>query len=345
MLTLRLLGEKEVLLQQEKCPTIKNSEILIEIKASGLCGSDLTPYKSNKQDRMSQYPSGNLNISGHEPCGIVLETGKNIKGVKIGDRIIVHHYSGCRSCKHCATGWPQLCLNGENKTYGFNADGGNADYMVVLPEMCVPMPDGLSFGEGAAIACGTGTAYQALKRLRVSGTDTLAVFGQGPVGLSATLLGTFMGATVIAIDPDEKRLELAKKHGAEHVLNPITQDPVKAIFDLTNGEGADASIDATGISSVRQQMVKSTKIWGRACLVGEGGKVTFEPSPDIIHKHLTLMGSWTFSTFILSELSSWIINKNIPLKKIITHRYPLMEAEKAFNQFSAGGTGKVIFEW
>ena len=137
-------------------------------------------------------------------------TVKNIKGVKIGDRIIVHHYSGCRRCKHCATGWPQLCLNGENKTYGFNADGGNADYMVVLPEMCVPMPDGLSFGEGAAIACGTGTAYQALKRLRVNGTDTLAVFGQGPVGLSATLLGTFMGATVIAIDPDEKRLELAK---------------------------------------------------------------------------------------------------------------------------------------
>ena len=92
-------------------------------------------------------------------------------------------------------------------------------------------------------------------------------------------------------------------------------------------------------------MVKSTKIWGRACLVGEGGKVTFEPSPDIIHKHLTLMGSWTFSTFILSELSSWIMNKNIPLKEIITHRYRLMEAETAFNQFSAGGTGKVIFEW
>ena len=207
------------------------------------------------------------------------------------------------------------------------------------------MPDGLSFGEGAAIACGTGTAYQALKRLRVNGIDTLAVFGQGPVGLSATLLGSFMGATMIAIDPDKKRLELAKEHGAEHVLDPTEHDPVKAIFDLTNGEGVDSAIDATGIGSVRRQMVKSTKIWGRACLVGEGGKVTFEPSPDIIHKHLTLMGSWTFSTFILSELSSWIINKNIPLKEIITHRYRLMEAEVAFNQFSDGGTGKVIFEW
>ena len=133
MLTLRLPGEKEVLLQQEKLPNIKNSEILIEIKASGLCGSDLTPYKSNKQDRMSQYPSGNLNISGHEPCGIVLETGKNIKGVKIGDRIIVHHYSGCRRCKHCATGWPQLCLNGENKTFLNGEDvenGGNLSLLV-----------------------------------------------------------------------------------------------------------------------------------------------------------------------------------------------------------------------
>ncbi len=346
MLTVKLAGEKEILFEEEKTPQPTDDQILIEVKSSGLCGSDLKPYAMDKKERGEFADSkGRFNISGHEPCGIVAEVGKNIEGIKVGERIIVHHYSGCRKCKHCVAGWPQLCLNGENKTYGFSTDGGNSDYMIVLPEMCIPMPEEITFAEGAAIACGTGTAFQALKRLNVNGLDVLAVFGQGPVGLSATLLGAEMGATVIGIDVDEKRLELAKKHGATHTINPNKVDPVEAIKDLTHGEGADAGFEATAIGPVRRQMVQSTKIWGRACLVGEGGTVTFEPSPDIIHRHLNLMGSWTFSTHVLSELSQWVVDRKIPLNSIITDKYKLSEAEDAFTKFASGGTGKVVFEW
>ncbi|MBI4219279.1 MAG: zinc-binding dehydrogenase [Chloroflexi bacterium] len=345
MLAARLPGDRTVLLEREADPTPGTGQVVIAMKASGVCGSDLSPYRASKEDRARQARGGKLNISGHEPCGVVAEIGAGVTDVKVGDRVIVHHYSGCGRCKYCLTGWPQLCVAGGHKVYGFNADGGNSDLMLALSSMCVPMPDQLSFGEGAAIACGTGTAYQALKRLNVNGLDTLAVYGQGPVGLSATLLGAAMGARVIAIDPDEKRLELASRHGASVAINPRKDDPVQAIKQVTHGEGADAALDATGIGPVRRQMVQSVKVWGRAVLVGEGGDVTFAPSPEIIHKHLTLMGSWTFSTVVVAELARWVVDRQIPLNDIITHRFPLSRANEAFELFEDGGTGKVIFEW
>jgi threonine dehydrogenase-like Zn-dependent dehydrogenase len=345
MLAVRLPGEQQIQSTEDPDPRPGPGQVIIAMKASGLCGSDLNPYRSPASARAEQARDGKLNISGHEPCGVVAELGEDVSDVKVGDRVIVHHYSGCGNCKHCLTGWPQLCLLGGHKIYGFNSDGGNSDYMLSEASMCVPMPDELSFGEGAAISCGTGTAYQALKRLDVNGVDTLAVFGQGPVGLSATLLGAAMGARVIAIDPDVDRLNLALEHGADIAINPEKDDPVETIRQLTHGEGAQAALDATGIGAVRRQMVQSVRTWGRACLVGEGGEVTFAPSPEIIHKHLNLMGSWTFSTVVLSELAQWVVDRNIGLTDIITHRFPLSKAEEAFILFNKGKTGKVIFEW
>lgn len=344
MLAVRLPGEQKIQSSKEPDPTPGPGQVVIAMKASGLCGSDLNPYRASAEARMAQS-GGKLNISGHEPCGVVSEIGEGVSNVQVGDRVIVHHYSGCGNCKHCLTGWPQLCLLGGHKVYGFNSDGGNSDYMLSLDSMCVPMPDALSFAEGAAISCGTGTAYQALKRLDVNGVDTLAVFGQGPVGLSATLLGASMGARVIAVDPDEDRLNLSLAHGAEVAINPEKDDPVESIKELTHGEGAHAALDATGIGPVRRQMVQSVRTWGRACLVGEGGEMTLAPSPEIIHKHMNLMGSWTFSTVVLEELAQWVVDRNIPLDKIITHRFPLSAAEEAFTLFNKGRTGKVVFEW
>jgi len=345
MLAVRLPGDRRVLLEQDPDPSPGPGEVVIAMKASGLCGSDLRPYRASAEERAKQAIDGRLSISGHEPCGVVAEVGTGVGDIGVGDRVIIHHYSGCGECRYCMTGWPQLCLRGDHKVCGSGRDGGNSDYMLVVPEMCVRMPDELTYGEGAAIACGTGTAYQALKRLRVSGLDTLAVFGQGPVGLSATLLGAAMGARVVAVDPDEERLALARAHGAEVAINPEKDEPVEAIRQLTHGEGADAALDATGIGPVRRQMVQSVRTWGRACLVGEGGEMTLEPTPDVIHKHLDLLGSWTFSTFVLSELCRWVLDREIRLNEIITHRFPLAEAEAAFALFDKGGTGKVVFEW
>ena len=337
-----LLGDGELEVRDFPRPEPGYGEVLVRMKASGVCGSDLNPLRAPKAQRGD--PS-KLNISGHEPCGVVAELGPGVTEVAVGKRAIVHHYSGCGRCKYCRIGYPQLCVQG-HKVYGFTDDGGNADYMVVPAHMCVDLPDEMSFEEGAAIACGTGTAYAALKKLDVSGRDTLAVFGQGPVGLSATLLGSAMGARVIAIDIVPYRLDLAKRLGAAEVFNANDGDAVEAVREMTKGEGAEATLECTAAPSVRAQTVESAKIFGRVCLVGERGSMTLDDvSRQVIHKHLTIYGSWTFSTVLLEEAANWVVDRNVPLKDLVTHRFSIERAREAFSVFQSGDTGKVVFVW
>lgn len=314
-------------------------DVVIEIKASGLCGSDLLRYR-----RPSGETSENERklIRGHEPCGVVAAVGRCARNVKVGDRVMIHHYKGCGTCKLCIAGWPQMCLHGF-QTYGMiDLGGGHQDFMLCHDTACVPLPDEMSFEEGACCSCGTGTAYQALKRLAVSGLDTLAVFGQGPVGLSATLLGKAMGARIIAVDTILERLELAKRFGADEVVDAGRGDPVEAIMELTGGEGAEATMDCTGVEVARVNTLKAAKLWGRACFVGERGTATFDITPQIIHKQLTIHGSWTFSIGLLAEVARFVVDLKLPLKDTITHRFPLYQAEEAYRLFDAGKTGKVV---
>src|SRR5690606_31059405 len=127
-------------------------------------------------------------IAGHEPSGIVVAIGPEVhpNEAHIGQRVMVHHYWGCTVCDHCRSGWSQLCSEQVPAVFGISHHGGHAPYLKVPARTLVPLPEPLSFEAGAAISCGTGTAFGALKRADVSGTDTVAVFGQGPVGLAAT---------------------------------------------------------------------------------------------------------------------------------------------------------------
>lgn len=327
------VGDRRLEVREFPDPVPGPGQVVVKMGASGICGSDLHPYRASRAQN---------NISGHEPCGSVAELGPGVIGPKVGDRAIIHHYSGCGTCKYCRIGYYQLCIHG-HQTYGFGSHGGNADYILVPASCLVALPDELSFADGAAIACGTGTAYMAVKKLDVSGRDTLAIYGQGPVGLSATLLAKAMGARIIAIDVSNERLELARGLGADVVLNPTEGDPIQAIRDLTGGEGADCTLDCTGNATARAQTVRSARVFGRACFVGEGGTVALEPSPDIIHRHLTLYGSWTFPTVGLEECARFVVDRGVPLHKLITHRFRLDQAEEALRIFDGGATGKCVF--
>lgn len=316
-------------------PTPGPNEVIVKIMASGLCGSDLRPYRGENRSRF---------ITGHEPCGIVHAVGSAVdpRQAQVGDRAIVHHYSGCGVCKHCRVGYTQMCLTGGHVVYGFSGHGGNAPYMLCEPLMLVPLPDELTFAEGAAIACGTGTAYMAVKRLDVSGRDTLVVFGQGPVGLSATMLATAMGARVVAIDVSPDRLTLARELGAAETIDASKEDPVAGVLALTGGEGAETALDCTGNALARQQAVQCARIWGRVCWVGEGGTVSLNPSPEVIHKQLTIYGSWTFSTVGLAECARFIADRRVPIRKLITDTFPLARAAEAFALHDTQTSGKVV---
>jgi D-arabinose 1-dehydrogenase-like Zn-dependent alcohol dehydrogenase len=178
--------------------------------------------------------------------------------------------------------------------YGITGDGGHAHFMRVPASTLVPLPEALSFEEGAAISCGTGTAYTALSRIDVSGRDTLAVFGQGPVGLSATMLGRAMGARVIAVDVSAERLELAERFGAEAIINSSETDPVAAIHDLTNGEGATTTMDFTGVRR-RAWPPYGALAHGAASHWSAKAEQPPSTSASAVASSLTIHASWTFS--------------------------------------------------
>ncbi len=246
MRSIVFLGNRKLELREFPDPTPGPGEVVIQIKASGMCGSDLKFYRAagNEAAALGLGGTGGPVIAGHEPCGIIAAVGPSVTDTEawVGQRVMNHHYKGCGQCKYCRQGWSQLCPKGI-VVFGVTGDGAHAPYMKVPARTNVPLPEELSFEEGAAVSCGTGTAYGALKRLDVSGRDTLAVFGQGPVGLSATMLGRAMGARVIAVDIHDERLALAKEFGAETVINSKDADPVAAIKQLTHGEGAETTMD------------------------------------------------------------------------------------------------------
>lgn len=343
------LGDRKLEIRQFADPTPGPGEVVLAIKASGMCGSDLHPYRASRSGGgaaalLGLGGSGEPVIAGHEPCGVVAAVGAGVTDAvaRVGERVMNHHYKGCGRCKHCRLGWSQLCRAGVI-VYGMTGHGGHAEYMKVPASTLVPMPDEITFEEGAAISCGTGTAYGALKRLEVSGRDTLAVFGQGPVGLSATLLGRAMGARVIALDTIAERRALAKDLGADVVLDPGAVDPVAALHDLTGGEGVEAAMDCSGHPDARLHAVRSAGTWGRVCFVGEGNTVTLDVSKHLLRRQLTLHASWTFSNVGQEECARFIAARRLPLGRLLTHRFPLEQAEPAYRLFDTQTTGKGVF--
>jgi 2-desacetyl-2-hydroxyethyl bacteriochlorophyllide A dehydrogenase len=335
------VGDRHIEMRELSKPTPGAGEVVMAMKASGLCGSDLRPYRTPRAQRGDPTT---LAIAGHEPCGVVAEIGAGVATVQVGDRVMMHHYTGCGACRMCRIGYTQMCLH-HHEVYGFTRGGGHQDFLLIPASTCVALPDALSFEEGAACACGTGTAFHALKRLSISGVDTIAVFGQGPVGLSATQFAATMGARVIAVDVMPERLELASQLGADVTIDASDDPPVETIRELTHGEGADATLDATGIPEVRLDAVDSARLWGKVCFVGEGNTTTFDVSPQIIHKQLTIYGSWTFSLSGLAEVANFVVERQVPLKDLITHRFTLDQATEAYRLFDGGRTGKVMLVW
>ncbi len=186
------LGERKLELREFPDPSPGPGEVVLEIKASGMCGSDLKFYRvKGGAQALGLGGDGSPVIGGHEPCGVVAAVGPGVDPdeAKLGDRVMDHHYLGCGVCPHCLDGWSQLCREGF-VVFGVTAHGAHAPYMKVPARTLVPLPEELSFTTGAAISCGTGTAYGALRRLDLGAGDSIAIFDQGPVGLSATQLAS-----------------------------------------------------------------------------------------------------------------------------------------------------------
>ena len=340
-------GDSTLELVEFSDPTPGPRDVVLEIKASGMCGSDLKLYRPPAGaafKALGLKDSGQPVIAGHEPCGVVAAVGRDVdpRTVRVGDRVTLHHYQGCWTCPQCRTGWTQMC-DRTAVVYGVTGHGGHAPYMRAAVETVVALPDEVSFTTGAAISCGTGTAYGALLRLNVSARDTVAIFGQGPVGLSATQLAAAMGARVIAIDVSGERAKAAIDFGAAHVVDASATDPVEAIMALTGGKGAGKALDTSGAAAGRSAAVRCASAWGMVCFVGEGGDVTLNVSPELIRKQLTLVGSWTLNSAAQVDCVRFIADHGIKVDKLFTDRWTLDNAAAAYQSFDKQAAGKGVF--
>ena len=174
--------------------------------------------------------------------------------------------------------------------------------------------------------------------------ETVVVLGAaGGVGSSAIEVAKAMGARVIALDTNPQRLERAREFGADELVNPGSNNPVEAIKDLTHGKYADLTLDTSGNREARLNAIRSTKVWGTMCFVGEGSDITIDVSPHLLRRQMTLLASWTFSTVIQAECAQFCIDRRIDVDKLFTHKWSLDQAEEAYRLFDKQSDGKGVF--
>ena len=311
-------------------------QVLLKMKAASLCGSDLKYIYFEHTDKTGGARYDDV-IAGHEPSGQVVAVGDKVDDFKEGDRVVVYHIQGCGYCDECRKGFYINCQQPERRAYGWQRDGALAEYMVADADTCIHLPDFLTYEDGAMIACGFGTAYQGLLRANVSGNDRVLVMG---LGQAALILAKALGAQTVGVDISEERMEMARTIGADEVL-PGDDDVVENIMKLTGGKGVEVAVDCSGSSIGRHRCLEAARMWGNVVFLGEQGTVTFEPSPLLLHKNLTLHGSWVTSVGNMEKLVELLDRKKIHPSQIITHRFPLKETDKAFEVFATGRTGKV----
>lgn len=332
-------GDRTALLKDFPDPEPGPGEVLIRMRASGMCGSDLHFYRGSVD-----FGGGEGIIQGHEPCGDVAALGEGVNEAvaQVGQRVMIHHYFGCMLCRQCRSGWPQMCETRPAQVMGISAHGGHAPYAVVPAHTLIPMRDELSYKAGAAIGCGTGTAWGALKRLGGVEDTTTVIFGQGPVGLSATMFAAALGARVIAVDIDPARLARARKFGAAEVINSAEVDLAQSIAELTSGRLADVVVDTSGRAA--QDAFRVLGPWGRACFVGLPGEVSFA-TKDVYKKQWTVMTSWTMSITEQARCADFIVTRGLPVDDLYSRVWTLDQAAEAYEWFDKQPDGKGVLEF
>lgn len=324
-------------------PLPGHGQVLVRPRASTICGSDVRAiYREHLGTGAEAYAGV---VAGHEPCGDVVAVGPATGRIRVGDRVVVYHISGCGQCEDCRRGYQISCTATDRAAYGWQRDGGHAELLLAEERDLLVLPDSLSYVDGACVACGGGTAYEALCRAGVSGRDTVLVVGLGPVGLMVGLLARAMGAArVVGTDPTASRRQAARDLGAVDATvggsdgsDGSDAEALRAVL----GEGAEVAVDCSGATAGRTTAVRGVRRWGRVVLVGEGGRLEVDASEVLIHRAVTVIGSWVTSTVRMGELLRFLDRHERHLDMVVTDRFGLDQADEAYRIADAGRHGKV----
>jgi 2-desacetyl-2-hydroxyethyl bacteriochlorophyllide A dehydrogenase len=277
MKAIRMLeAGKPLELQNIPIPPVGDRDILVRVRAAGVCHSDVH-YRGGRSTM------GRLPITlGHEIAGEIEWAGSQVTTLAAGDRVALHYNLNCGDCYYCSTGNEQFCTT--VRMLGHHVDGGYAEYVAVPARNAILLPEEIPFEEGATLMCASATALHALRKGRVKAGETVAIFGVGGLGLSAIQLAKAMGAVeVYAVDIQQDKLELASEYDAIPV-DASRCDAVEEIRRLTRGRGVDVAVEMIGLQKTMRQTVESLGILGRAVIVG------LSRSPLEVNPYATLIG-------------------------------------------------------
>ena len=317
------IGEK-LRIDNVEVPQVGSNDVIVDIKASGICHSDI-----NYRDGVS--PVGKLPIIlGHEIAGLISKTGERVKGVEEGDRVCVHYVRSCGNCSFCRTNRENFCE--QYQMIGKDVDGGFAEYIKVPASNILKLPSTIPFEEGCILGCAVSTAYHALRRGRVRAGDTVVIYGVGGLGAQAIPLAKiFKAAKIIAVDISDEKLNLAKRLGADEVVNAATEDPAQRIEETTEGKLADLVLDFVGAAKVIEKEIHCVGKGGRMVLVGIGkDDLRVSPYKTIIGKEMELIGVNDHLRSELAQLIDLVGSGGMDLSTSITHRVHLDEVNTGF---------------
>jgi alcohol dehydrogenase, propanol-preferring len=337
----RIVKVNEPLQVQElQTPKPKGSQVLIKIQSSGVCHSDVHVWEGYYEgidgqplktaDRGVKYPL----TPGHEIAGIVDGLGEQVEGFSKNDKVLVYPWIGEGLCPACRIGEENLC--DKPRSLGIYTDGGYAEYVLVPSyKYLVNIGDDMDTDTSAPLSCAGLTAYGAVKNANLKPDDNVVIVGTGGLGLMAIQLAKAVtGAKIIAMDLDDKKLDVAKKNGADNTINSKKEDPVKAIMELTDKLGADAVIDFVNASKTVETDMQFLRRRARLVLVGLFGgelKLALVTMPTRVYK---IIGSYTGTLSDMIELVS--LARRGVIKPVVSNRFKLDQATDALTMLKEG---------
>jgi threonine 3-dehydrogenase len=320
-------------------PTPGPGDVLVKVLATSICGTDLHIYQWNEwaQQRIKNLPQ----VMGHELCGEVIELGKNVTHVKIGDVISAETHIACGHCFLCQTGNPHICING--RIFGVDVHGTFAEYAIV-PASNVWLLDKKIPRDYASVMEPLGNAVHTVLAGDIAG-NTVLITGCGPIGLMSISVSRLCGATkIIGTEINDYRIKLAKDLGADVVLNPKKDDVVKKVKEKTDNLGVDVVLEMSGNPTAILDAFKALRPGGRYSMLGIPDKpVEIDVSRDIVFKYITVQGingRLMFSTW--HKTARFLSSGRLDLEPIITHRFRLEEFVKGMELMESGNCGKVL---
>jgi L-iditol 2-dehydrogenase len=323
-------GVNDVRLEEVLVPEIGPGEILVRVHTCGICGTDLKKIATGSHSAPR--------IFGHETSGVVAKVGEGVRKFSVGDRVVVFHHIPCGECYYCQHKTFAQCATYKKVgcTAGFEPSGGGfAEYVRVMDWIVekgtVRIPDGISF-EQACFVEPVNTCIKGIETLRLEAGETVLVMGQGPIGLILATLAKRAGARVITSDLHPARLTIANSFGLNLTIDASNADAGEAVRGMTEGRGADAVILAVGGNGMIRPAMDATRPGGRVLLFAQTvrGEATIDPASVCVDEK-ALLGSYSASVELQEESVRFVMNREMDLERLISHRFPLESGVEALN--------------